>query len=96
MGSSLRKVQAGVSGDSFDPVITGNLVQNTKSKYLHRAGDEMGTVTKCNLSGRNFVHLPRGSLFYWPMCSKCFKEEAQDTKGLSAALESAKKRRLAQ
>ena len=90
------RVQAGVTGDSFDPVITGNLIQNTKSKYLHRAGDEMGTVTKCNLSGRNFVHLPRGSLFYWPMCSKCFREEAQDTKSLSAALESAKKRRLAQ
>ena len=90
------KFQAGVTGDSFDPVIEGNLVQNTKTKYLHRAGDAMGSVTKCNLSGRNFVHLPRGSLFYWPMCSKCFKEEAQDTKSLSAALEGAKKRRLAQ
>ena len=39
---SFYKVQAGVIGDSFDPVITGNLIQNTKSKYLHRAGDEMG------------------------------------------------------
>ena len=89
------RTQAHVTGNTFEAVIEGNLIQNVKSKYLHRASDDSGTITKCNLSGANFVHLPRGSLFYWPMCSKCFKEDSEGIKGLPAALEGAKKRRLA-
>ena len=45
------KTQAGVAGDTFEAVIEGNLIQNVKSKYLHRASDDSGTLTKCNLSG---------------------------------------------
>ena len=77
-------------------VIPGDLLQNKKSRMLHRVSP--GTeVSQCGVHGPNFKRLPDGSKFWWPRCNKCFKGDLADTEEKAIAiLDRAKKRWLSQ
>ena len=77
-------------------VIPGDLLQNKKSRMLHRVspGTEMSL---CGVQGANFTRLKDGSKFWWPRCNKCFKGELADTEEkVIAILDRAKRRRMSQ
>ena len=84
-----------VRTEDIPMAVPGNLIQNNKSKMLHKASDDKWK-TLCGLTVGNSTHLPRGSRFKWPLCSRCFKEgvDPKDA-GLVSALDAAKRRRLA-
>ena len=77
------------------PVIAGRLLQNNKSKMLHRCSDEDPSLTRCGVGGDNFIYFGNGTLVSWPKCSKCFKHEVEDlAEGANEALGAAKRRRV--
>ena len=77
------------------PVIAGRLLQNNKSKKLHRCSDEDPSLTRCGVGGDNFIYFGNGTLVSWPKCSKCFKHEVEDlAEGANEALGAAKRRRV--
>ena len=84
-----------VRTEDIPMAVPGDLIQNNKSKMLHKASDDKWK-TLCGLTVGNSTHLPHGSRFKWPLCSRCFKE-SNDSKdgGLVGALDAAKRRRLA-
>ena len=82
-------------GHSDIPVaVPGNLVQNHNSKMLHKVADGDRWKLQCGASVGNTIHLPNGSRFHWPLCSRCFKDNNEQSKGLAESLETAKRRRL--
>lgn len=82
--------------DDIPLAVEGELLQNKKTKFLHKAADEAGTHTKCGLTTTNLIWLENGSRFSWPVCSKCFKvPPAGHEKSMTMALENAKRRRVA-
>ena len=84
-----------VRTEDIPMAVPGDLIQNNKSKMLHKTSDDKWK-TLCGVTVGNSTHLPRGSRFKWPLCSRCFKE-SNDPKdgGLVRALDAAKRRRLA-
>ena len=75
--------------------VPGNLVQNHNSKMLHKVADGDRWKLKCGASVGNTIHLPNGSKFNWPLCSRCFRDNDEQNKGLTESLEAAKRRRVA-
>ena len=63
-----------VRTEDIPMAVHGNLIQNNKSKMLHKASENDKWKTLCGASVGNSTHLPRGSRFKWPLCSRCFKE----------------------
>jgi hypothetical protein len=63
------------------PVVPGPLVQNKRSKILHRVSRSTSEVAQCGAKATaGFVKLPHGASFPWPRCSKCFRGEVLGTK----------------
>ena len=62
--------------DTYPEIIAfpGDLVQNKKSRMLHRVSHG-SDVSLCGLHGPNFNRMREGSKFWWPRCNKCFKGE---------------------
>ena len=71
------------SNDLLDPsrtVVTGAILQNTKSRMLHRPSTSLSSAALCGIkSMANFARL-EGTRFAWPKCSRCFKGEVLQTK----------------
>ena len=71
------------SNDLLDPsktIVAGAILQNTKSKMLHRPSASENAATLCGIrSLANFAKL-EGTRFAWPKCSRCFKGEILQTK----------------
>ena len=80
-----------------EPAVKGNLMQNKRSRILHRRCDDpenhLQPVTACGLHGNGFLELPNGSEFEWPLCSKCFKDN-QRQESLVEVVNAGKRRRL--
>ena len=71
------------SNNTLDPsktVVAGAVLQNTKSKMLHRPGPNASSATLCGIKSlANFAKL-EGTRFAWPKCSRCFRGEVLQTK----------------
>eukprot|EP00435_Cladocopium_sp_Y103_P014460 s916_g3.t1 len=85
-----------VLNSGVEPVAAGALMQNKRSRMLHRqCGDpsnNLQPVTECGLRGKGFVILGSGAAFDWPKCSKCFKVQAAPS-GLSSLYSATKRKR---
>ena len=71
------------SNNMLDPsktVVAGAVLQNTKSKMIHRPGPNTSSATLCGIKSlANFAKL-EGTRFAWPKCSRCFRGEVLQTK----------------
>ena len=71
------------SNNLLDPsktIVAGALLQNTKSKMLHRPSANANSGTLCGIKSlTNFAKL-EGTRFSWPKCTRCFKGEVLQTK----------------
>ena len=62
------------------PLIAGNLLQNKKTRVLHRVDRQKSSmvdeifIATCGATGSNYRHLPNGANFQWPMCQRCYKK----------------------
>ena len=66
--------------DPSKTVVAGVLLQNTKSKMLHRPSANANSGTLCGIKSlANFAKL-EGARFSWPKCTRCFKGEVLQTK----------------
>jgi hypothetical protein len=63
------------------PEIPGPLLQNRRSKVLHKWHEVKKDVALCGLRvSVGYVELPHGATFQWPRCSKCFRGEVLGNK----------------
>ena len=71
------------SNNLLDPsktVVAGAILQNTKSKMLHRPSTSASSAALCGIKSlANFAKL-EGTRFAWPKCSRCFRGEILQTK----------------
>eukprot|EP00435_Cladocopium_sp_Y103_P049546 s482_g15.t1 len=95
---SFLKSQQVLHGGGIAKAVEGNLMQNKRSKMLHKRNEDphnrLQPITQCGLHGESFSCLPDGSTFEWPKCSKCFRGEANASKELVDVVNAGKRRRL--
>ena len=63
------------------PVVPGSLVQNKRSKILHKISNARNDLAMCGSKvTAGFVKLPNGATFAWPRCARCFRGEVLGSK----------------
>ena len=63
------------------PEIPGPLVQNKRSKILHKMHEGKAELAFCGVKvTASFVKLPNGATFAWPRCTRCFRGEVLGSK----------------
>jgi hypothetical protein len=63
------------------PEIPGPLLQNKRSKILHKLHEVKADSAACGLKvSAGYVKLPNGATFAWPRCTRCFRGEVLGSK----------------
>lgn len=69
---------------AMPPEVKGPLIQNNKSKVLHRFG-ENESITRCGIIvNEKFSVLPNGASLRWARCGRCFRGEVISNAGQAA------------
>jgi hypothetical protein len=62
------------------PAVPGPLLQNRKSKMLHKPGNLKSNVTLCGAKTVSGYERLQNASFSWPRCARCFRGEVLSTK----------------